>query len=72
LSGCSEAEIAIYSGLSLSDVRDILDKHYLNRDPALARSALAKLEKRSERERILPTDLPTGLPGLMENTRKAK
>ena len=44
LGGASEAEIAIYSGLSLADVRDILDRHYLSRDPALAESAVRKLE----------------------------
>ena len=44
LGEASEAEIAIYSGLSLADVRAILDRHYLSRDPALAESAVRKLE----------------------------
>jgi hypothetical protein len=44
LGGASEAEIAIFSGLSLADVRDILDRLYLSRDPALAESAVGKLE----------------------------
>jgi len=43
--GCTEAEIAIYTGLSLDDVRSILTKHYLNRDPAIAENAAAKLAK---------------------------
>ena len=46
--GCTEAEIAIYTGLSLDDVRSILTKHYLNRDPAIAENAAAKLAKLAE------------------------
>lgn len=48
LSGCTEAEIVTVTGHTLSDVKSILDKHYLNRDPALGRSAIAKLEKRKK------------------------
>jgi integrase len=44
--GCSEAEIATITGHSLRDVRSILDRHYLHRDPALAESAIQKLEAR--------------------------
>jgi len=44
LVGCSEAEIATITGHSLRDVRSILDAHYLNRDQALAESAIRKLE----------------------------
>jgi integrase len=44
LAGCTEAEIVAITGHSLSDVRSILDAHYLHRDPALARSAINKLE----------------------------
>jgi hypothetical protein len=44
LVGCSEAEIATITGHSLSNVRSILDKHYLHRDIELARSAITKLE----------------------------
>jgi integrase len=44
LAGCTEAEIAAITGHSLRDVRSILDAHYLHRDPALARSAINKLE----------------------------
>jgi integrase len=40
----TEAEIATITGHSLRDVRSILDQHYLNRDHALAESAIRKLE----------------------------
>jgi integrase len=43
--GCTEAEIATITGHSLRDVRSILDTHYLARDPALAESAIRKLER---------------------------
>lgn len=42
---CTEAEIATITGHSLRDVRSILDAHYLHRDPALAESAIRKLEQ---------------------------
>ena len=58
--GCTEAEIATITGHSLRDVRSILDAHYLHRDPALAASAIAKLERGTIRVANLPTDLPTG------------
>jgi integrase len=45
LAGCTEAEIATITGHSLQDVRSILDDHNLNRDPALAESAIRKLER---------------------------
>jgi integrase len=45
IAGCTEAEIATITGHSLRDVRSILDSHYLNRDPALGKSAIAKLER---------------------------
>jgi integrase len=45
LVGCTEAEIATITGHSLRDVRSILDAHYLHRDPALAESAIRKLEQ---------------------------
>jgi len=48
LAECTEAEIATITGHSLRDVRSILDAHYLHRDPALAESAIRKLEKRTE------------------------
>jgi len=47
LAECTEAEIATITGHSLRDVPSILDAHYLHRDPALAESAIRKLEKRT-------------------------
>jgi integrase len=44
LAQCTEPEIATITGHSLRDVRSILDAHYLHRDPALAASAIRKLE----------------------------
>ena len=44
LGGCSEAEIATFTGHSLKDVRAILDAHYLSRDSRMAESALKKRE----------------------------
>jgi integrase len=44
LVGCTEPEIAALTGHSLRDVRSILDANYLHRDPALAESAIRKLE----------------------------
>ena len=48
LAGCTEAEIATITGHSLRGVRAILDIHYLSRDPALAESAIRKLEGRTK------------------------
>jgi integrase len=48
LAECTEAEIATITGHSLRDVRSILDAHYLHRDPALAVSAISKLESRTK------------------------
>jgi integrase len=45
LAGCTEAEIATITGLSLRSVRAILDTHYLARDPALGDAAIMKLER---------------------------
>lgn len=45
LAGCDEAETALYTGLSLTDVSAILERHYFHRDPRLAESAGAKLAK---------------------------
>lgn len=49
LVGCTEAQIASVTGHSLSDVKSILDAHYLHRDPELARAAIHKLEMRYAR-----------------------
>jgi integrase len=46
--GCTEAEIATLTGHTLRDVRSILDANYLQRDPALAESAIRKLETRTK------------------------
>jgi integrase len=46
IAGSTEAEIATITGHALRDVRSILDAHYLHRDPALAESAIRKLESR--------------------------
>jgi integrase len=48
LAGCTDSEIATLTGHSLRDVHAILDAHYLNRDPALAESAVRKLESRTK------------------------
>ena len=48
IAGCTEPEIASITGHSLRDVAAILDSHYLHRDPALAESAIAKLEGRTK------------------------
>ena len=56
LVGCYEAEIVTITGHSLRDVRSILDVHYLHRDPALADSAIRKLESGyAENVLALPT-----------------
>jgi integrase len=61
--GCTEAEIASITGHSLRDVRSILDTHYLHRDPALADSAITKLEERFGNE-----NRPTALPTVLKST----
>jgi integrase len=43
--GATEMEIAAIPGHAVSDVRSIMDKFYFNRDPAMAVSAVRKLEK---------------------------
>lgn len=48
LAGCSVPEIATITGHSLRDVGVILDSHYLSRDPAMAASAIRKLETRTK------------------------
>ena len=44
LGGCSEAEIATFTGHSLKDVGAILDAHDLSRDSRMAESALKERE----------------------------
>jgi integrase len=48
IAGASNPEIATFTGLSLKSVQAILDAHYLHRDPALAESAIRKLERRTK------------------------
>lgn len=48
IAGCTVPEIASITGHSLKDVEDILDKHYLSRDQALAETAIRKLERRTK------------------------
>ena len=48
LAGCTVPEIATITGHSLHDVGAILDSNYLDRDPALAESAIRKLEQRTK------------------------
>ncbi len=57
--GCTVAEIATFTGLSLADVQAILDKHYLSCDPAIAESASQKLAKLAEARTTLQTGLQT-------------
>jgi integrase len=57
IAGCIEAEIATITGHSLRDVCSILDLHYLHRDPALAESAIAKLEKKANKSSQLASQL---------------
>src|SRR5262249_4073106 len=51
LAGCTEAEIATITGHSLRSVRAILDTHYLSSQPALAESAITKLETANRNEK---------------------
>jgi integrase len=55
LAECTVAEICAITGHSLKDASTILDRHYLKRDPELARSAIRKLEKSTR----FPTSRPT-------------
>lgn len=45
LAGATVPEIATITGLSMGSLRQILDKPYLSRDPALAEAGIAKLER---------------------------
>jgi integrase len=49
LAGCSEPEIATFTGHSFRDVAAILDAHNLSRDPKLAEAALIKREAHEKR-----------------------
>jgi hypothetical protein len=54
LAECTEPEIATITGHTLSEVRSILDAHYLHRHPELGENAMRKLEAR--------TKFPKGAP----------
>ena len=47
IADCTVPEIATITGHSLRDVGAILDSNYLDRDPAMAESAIRKLEQRT-------------------------
>jgi integrase len=61
IAGCTEAEIATITGHSLRSVRAIIDTHYLSRDPALAESAIRKLERNASGTKA-GTKHPNALP----------
>jgi integrase len=48
INGATEAEIASATGHSIGQVRSILDRHYLHRDPALGENLMEKLERRTD------------------------
>ena len=45
IAGCTDPEIATITGHSLKTVQEMLDRHYLSRDIAMAESAIGKLER---------------------------
>jgi integrase len=49
IAGCTVPQIAAITGHSLNDVDDILEKHYLSRDQALAETAIRKLMRKERR-----------------------
>lgn len=67
LAGASVPEIATITGHSIDDVNAILDAHYLSRDPALAVSAIRKLERRT----ILENGLENGPSGSVSKVEKS-
>jgi hypothetical protein len=63
LAGCTEAEIAVYTGLSLSGVREILEKSTTS--AAIRPSPTAQAPSSPQRD-------PTGQTGLSRRTGKAE
>jgi hypothetical protein len=69
IAGCSVPQIMSNTGHTANEVRSILEKFYLNLDPALADAAIKKLEAllagddlpadEAEPEAEFPTALPT-------------
>jgi integrase len=47
-SGATEIEIATITGHAVGSAKSIVDKHYLDRAPAMAVSAIKKLERRTK------------------------
>jgi integrase len=62
LCGAEVPEIATITGHSQRDVCDILDVHYLNRDPELAWSAIRKLEIGMAKWTVSGTGIPNCAP----------
>ena len=54
LAECTEAEIATITGHTLSEVRSIMDMHYLHRHPDLGENAIRKLEARTNSPKCAP------------------
>jgi hypothetical protein len=46
-------QIASFTGHSLKDVEEILDKHYLGRDVKLAEAAVMRLNENEERSKAV-------------------
>jgi hypothetical protein len=61
LSGCTVPEIAAITGHSPRDVGAILEAHNLGGRVELAEQAILKLDRGTEAERKLQTDVQTGL-----------
>lgn len=55
--GCTPTEIGAITGHSNADVNAILDKHYLAADPEIAKSAIRKLETRTNSPKRPPKRL---------------
>ena len=67
VAGATVPEIAKLSGLSLADVKSILDRHYLGGDEVLAETAVRKLETRTN----LQNGLQNGPKRTSDGTEKA-
>ena len=53
LADATVPQIATFTGHSLKDVEEILDKHYLGRDVRLAEDAVRKLERKEKRTKTV-------------------
>jgi integrase len=71
LAGATEAEIVTITGHSMKGAGAILDTHYLHRDPALAESAIAKLELIESRTNF-PTERPTARMAVVGKPGKSR